>query len=106
MADDGRERIPGLCRYLYMIPVPVHRYYVYNLYMIPVPVHIYYVYTNTHRSVSQKSIFHPSMFGSSLDDVMLLQKDHFPERRLPWIQTTLSEEVLRMSGTLTEGIFR
>ncbi|XP_070199220.1 rho GTPase-activating protein 39-like isoform X2 [Littorina saxatilis] len=55
---------------------------------------------------AMKSIFHPSMFGSMLDDVMLLQKDRYPERQLPWIQTTLSEEVLRMSGTLTEGIFR
>ncbi|KAL8592052.1 hypothetical protein ACOMHN_032522 [Nucella lapillus] len=55
---------------------------------------------------AMKSIFYPSMFGSSLEDVMLLQKERFPERQLPWIQTTLSEEVLRMSGTLTEGIFR
>lgn len=55
---------------------------------------------------AKKSIFHPSMFGSSLEDVILLQKDRFPERQLPWIQTTLSEEVLRMSGTQTEGIFR
>ncbi|XP_076450484.1 uncharacterized protein LOC143286698 isoform X3 [Babylonia areolata] len=55
---------------------------------------------------AMKSIFHPSMFGSSLEDVMLLQKDRFAERQLPWIQTTLSEEVLRMGGTLTEGIFR
>ena len=54
-----------------------------------------------HPSMFQKSIFHPSMFGSSLEDVMLLQKERFPERQLPWIQTTLSEEVLRMSGTLT-----
>lgn len=46
------------------------------------------------------------MFGSSLDDVMLLQKDKFPDRKLPWIQTTLSEEVLRYNGAQTEGIFR
>ncbi|KAK7479802.1 hypothetical protein BaRGS_00028982, partial [Batillaria attramentaria] len=55
---------------------------------------------------AMKSIFHPSMFGSTLDDVLLLQKERFPERQLPWIQTTLSEEVLRMNGTQTEGIFR
>lgn len=54
----------------------------------------------------QKSIFHPSMFGSMLEDVMLLQKERYPDRQLPWIQTTLSEEVLRLSGTQTEGIFR
>lgn len=55
---------------------------------------------------AKKSVFSPSMFGSSLDDVMLLQKDKFPDRKLPWIQTTLSEEVLRYNGAQTEGIFR
>jgi len=35
-----------------------------------------------------------------------MQKDKFPERQLPWIQTTLSEEVLRLTGAQTEGIFR
>jgi len=46
------------------------------------------------------------MFGSSLSEVMELQQDRFPERRLPWIQTTLSEEILRVNGVATEGIFR
>ncbi|XP_048731375.1 uncharacterized protein LOC125648378 isoform X27 [Ostrea edulis] len=55
---------------------------------------------------AKKSVFSPSMFGSSLDDIMLLQKDRFPDRKLPWIQTTLSEEVLRYNGAQTEGIFR
>lgn len=54
----------------------------------------------------QKAVFHPSMFGSTLEDVMLLQKDRYPERQLPWIQIVLSEEVLRLHGTQTEGIFR
>ena len=54
----------------------------------------------------QKSVFNPSMFGSTLEDVVILQKDRFPDRRLPWIQTTLSEEVLRLNGAQTEGIFR
>jgi len=30
----------------------------------------------------------------------------FPDRRLPWILTTLSDEVLRLGGNKTEGIFR
>ncbi|XP_055329240.1 rho GTPase-activating protein 39-like [Paramacrobiotus metropolitanus] len=51
-------------------------------------------------------IFHPSMFGNSLDDVMLLQKERYPDRSLPWIQTILSEEILRLNGLRTEGIFR
>ena len=55
---------------------------------------------------SQVSIYVPSMFGSSLSEVMELQQDRFPERRLPWIQTTLSEEILRVNGVATEGIFR
>ena len=54
----------------------------------------------------QKSIFQPSMFGNTLDEVMLMQTDRFPDRRLPWIQTTLSEEVLRLNGACVEGIFR
>jgi len=54
----------------------------------------------------QKSIFHPSMFMNTLEDIVLLQKDRYPDRVLPWIQTVLSEEVLHLGGTGTEGIFR
>lgn len=46
------------------------------------------------------------MFGNTLHDIMLMQKDRYPERKLPWIQTILSEEVLRLNGAQTEGIFR
>lgn len=46
------------------------------------------------------------MFGSSLEEIMNLQKEHFPDRQLPWIQTTLSEQVLQLNGSQTEGIFR
>lgn len=55
---------------------------------------------------SQLQIFRPSMFGSTLAEVMSLQRDKFPHHRLPWIQTTLSEQVLRLGGKQTEGIFR
>ncbi|KAK9500269.1 hypothetical protein O3M35_001558 [Rhynocoris fuscipes] len=51
-------------------------------------------------------IFRPSMFGSTLEEVMALQKGRFPHYKLPWVQTTLSDEVLRLQGTHTEGIFR
>ncbi|XP_047495766.1 serine-rich adhesin for platelets-like isoform X6 [Penaeus chinensis] len=51
-------------------------------------------------------IFRASMFGGTIEEVMALQKDRYPHRRLPWVQTTLSEEVLRLQGTNTEGIFR
>ena len=46
------------------------------------------------------------MFGSHLDDVMLMQKERYPSRRLPSIQTVLSEQVLQRDGAQTEGIFR
>ncbi|XP_014668112.1 PREDICTED: rho GTPase-activating protein 39-like [Priapulus caudatus] len=51
-------------------------------------------------------IFHPSMFGTTLDDIMVLQVERFPNRNLPWVQIALSEEVLRLHGCQTEGIFR
>jgi len=57
-------------------------------------------------NVRQSSIYQPSMFGSTLSEVMALQHDRFPGRRLPWIQTMLSEEILRLNGVETEGIFR
>jgi len=46
------------------------------------------------------------MFGNTLDEIMTVQRDRFPHRKLPWIQTTLSEEILRLQGAQTEGIFR
>lgn len=46
------------------------------------------------------------MFGTTLEEVMALQRTRYPERRLPWIQTVLSDEVLRLNGARTEGIFR
>lgn len=41
----------------------------------------------------QNQILRNSMFGNTLSEVMDLQKDKFPFRKLPWIQTTLSEHV-------------
>lgn len=55
---------------------------------------------------SRAHLFRPSMFGSRLEEVMALQRDRFPDRCLPWVQTTLSEAVLRLHGAQTEGIFR
>ncbi|XP_055934891.1 uncharacterized protein LOC129964195 [Argiope bruennichi] len=55
---------------------------------------------------SRIQIFRPSMFGNTLEEVMTLQKKRYPNYRLPWIQTTLSETVLRLNGAQTEGIFR
>ena len=54
----------------------------------------------------QLQIFRASMFGATLSEVMALQRDRFPQRELPWIQTTLTRQVLIRGGTMTEGIFR
>ncbi|XP_002138094.2 hornerin [Drosophila pseudoobscura] len=55
---------------------------------------------------ARQQILRNSMFGNTLSEVMDLQKDKFPFRKLPWIQTTLSEHVLLLNGKQTEGIFR
>ncbi|XP_049284536.1 uncharacterized protein LOC125764394 isoform X3 [Anopheles funestus] len=55
---------------------------------------------------AREQIFRDSMFGNTLSEVMELQKERFPDRQLPWIQTTLSEQVLLLNGKQTEGIFR
>lgn len=41
----------------------------------------------------QEQIIRKSMFGNTLQEVMELQKDRFPYRKLPWIQVTLSQQV-------------
>ncbi|CAH8587411.1 unnamed protein product [Schistosoma rodhaini] len=48
----------------------------------------------------------PCIFGSSLDEMMQIQAYRFPHLRLPWIQIFLTEEILRLNGARTEGIFR
>ncbi|XP_059972204.1 rho GTPase-activating protein 39 isoform X1 [Mesoplodon densirostris] len=55
---------------------------------------------------AKNAVFSPSMFGSALQEVMSMQKERFPDRQLPWVQTRLSEEVLALNGDQTEGIFR
>ncbi|XP_030632868.1 rho GTPase-activating protein 39 isoform X2 [Chanos chanos] len=55
---------------------------------------------------SRKAIVTPSLFGSSLEEVMERQSELFPDRKLPWVQVQLSQYVLALGGTQTEGIFR
>ncbi|NXA43804.1 RHG39 protein, partial [Eudromia elegans] len=55
---------------------------------------------------AKNAVFNPSMFGSSLQDIIGMQKERYPDRQLPWVQTRLSEEVLALNGDQTEGIFR
>ena len=42
---------------------------------------------------AKTSIFSPSMFSATLEEVMTMQSTSFPDRKLPWIQTTLSDQV-------------
>jgi len=75
---------------------------------------------------SRLQIFRPSMFGGTLQEILDIQKDRFPSRRLPWILTTLTDQVgtlfflfvftfslttlpdqiISLNGLATEGIFR
>ena len=62
-------------------------------------IDVIYVFT-------QRQPFYPSMFGTTLEDVMELQKDRFPDHQLPWVVTILADAVLQLNGPQTEGIFR
>ncbi|VVC26558.1 Rho GTPase-activating protein domain,WW domain,MyTH4 domain,Rho GTPase activation protein [Cinara cedri] len=55
---------------------------------------------------ARMQIFRPSLFGNTINEIIDLQKERFPHYKLPWVQTTLSELVLRHRGDQTEGIFR
>ncbi|KAF4528443.1 hypothetical protein B566_EDAN013448 [Ephemera danica] len=68
-------------------------------------------YMNRHRDPSldfpevgkwpiHVQIFRTSMFGNTLEEVMELQRERHPRRRLPWVQTTLSEEVSALKSRL------
>lgn len=56
--------------------------------------------------LSKYTITTASLFGSSLEEIMAIQMQKFPNLRLPWIQTILSEAVIRLDGAKIEGIFR
>ncbi|XP_078411051.1 rho GTPase-activating protein 39-like isoform X1 [Cetorhinus maximus] len=55
---------------------------------------------------AKNAILTPSMFGSSLEEIMERQRERYPERKLPWVQTHLSNKVLGLGGAQVEGIFR
>ncbi|XP_052647776.1 rho GTPase-activating protein 39-like isoform X1 [Harpia harpyja] len=55
---------------------------------------------------ARNAIVTPSLFGSSLEEIMLRQQDMYPGNKLPWVQTQLSQQVLALGGEQTEGIFR
>ena len=49
---------------------------------------------------------YPSHFGLNLSEVMELQREHFPERKLPWILTALGDKIIELDGQKIEGVFR
>ncbi|XP_063153342.1 rho GTPase-activating protein 39-like [Candoia aspera] len=55
---------------------------------------------------AKNAIVTPSLFGSSLEEIMSRQQDMYPDNKLPWVQTQLSQQVLQLGGEQTEGIFR
>ncbi|XP_051887167.1 rho GTPase-activating protein 39 isoform X2 [Pristis pectinata] len=55
---------------------------------------------------AKNAILTPSMFGSSLEEIMERQRERYPEKKLPWVQTHLSNKVLGLGGAQVEGIFR
>ena len=46
------------------------------------------------------------MTFANLQEILDIQKDRFPSRRLPWILTTLTDQIISLNGLATEGIFR
>lgn len=46
------------------------------------------------------------MFGTTLEEVMEMQKEKFPDYRMPWVVQALVDAVVELQGPSTEGIFR
>lgn len=44
------------------------------------------------------NIFYPSMFGTSLEELMELQADRFPSLKVPWIESTLISMLIDNGG--------
>lgn len=52
------------------------------------------------------NIFYPSMFGTTLEELMDYQRDRFPQLRVPWVEDVLIGMIYELGGERTEGIFR
>ncbi|MFH4980067.1 hypothetical protein AB6A40_006776 [Gnathostoma spinigerum] len=55
---------------------------------------------------SRVHIFSPPQFSAPLDVLMEMQAEKYPDRVLPWIETTMIELILTSNGLHTEGLFR
>ena len=54
----------------------------------------------------QDAPFNPSMFGTTLEEIMEMQEDTKKDLDIPWVVIMLTQTVLRLNGPHTEGIFR
>jgi len=50
--------------------------------------------------------FKPSVFGETLQDIMIVQEQKAPNLKIPLIMDFLAKSVLELNGCHTEGIFR
>ncbi|VDN35123.1 unnamed protein product [Gongylonema pulchrum] len=55
---------------------------------------------------SRVHIFNPPQFSAPLEELMEMQAEKYPERMLPWLETTLIDLILSADGQHTEGLFR
>ncbi|RIB02959.1 hypothetical protein C2G38_2255281 [Gigaspora rosea] len=55
---------------------------------------------------AREAPFHPSVFGETLDFVMKLQSQSYPNLKLPRILPFLAKSILELNGQASEGIFR
>ncbi|KAK6030898.1 RhoGAP domain protein [Ostertagia ostertagi] len=51
-------------------------------------------------------IFNPPQFSASLNELMEMQAERYPQLQLPWIETTLIELLYESGARRTEGLFR
>eukprot|EP00055_Hartaetosiga_balthica_P007120 m.24065 g.24065 ORF g.24065 m.24065 type:complete len:589 (+) comp5612_c0_seq1:328-2094(+) len=56
--------------------------------------------------IAVRKVHNPSVFGSSLEEVMAMQEESHPHLEIPLVLQTLSNAVLVHGGESTEGIFR
>ncbi|KAK9767399.1 hypothetical protein K7432_002844 [Basidiobolus ranarum] len=64
------------------------------------------VLTSEEIEQAKESAFHPTAFGESLEYVMQLQAQTYPDLKIPRILLFLAESVLKLDGQKSEGIFR
>ncbi|OAF65355.1 hypothetical protein A3Q56_06909, partial [Intoshia linei] len=53
-----------------------------------------------------KSLKSNSLFGNSLEELMKMQKDKYPNLKVPWIMIAMIDLIFSLNGSNIEGIFR